>query len=128
MSGTFFLVSQWGFETKENTNNGESTEDSTSKNRSNHKEITEDNKSILSSWPTNRAECLIWLVQLAYFELCILSNASFSRNNGAKKHFNKFHAGTVLEFSNWNQMSSREREEKLLTENRSWKEFIRLIK
>ena len=60
MSGTFFLVSQWGFETKENTNNGESTEESASKNRSNHTEISKDKKSINSSSPKNRAECLIW--------------------------------------------------------------------
>ena len=67
-------------------------------------------------------------MQLAYFELFILSDVSFSRNNGAKKHFNKFHASTVLDFPNWNQMSGGQREEKLLIENRSWKEFIRLIK
>ena len=60
MSGTFFLVSQWGFETKENTNNGESTEESASKNRSNHTEISKDKKSINSCSPKNRAECLIW--------------------------------------------------------------------
>ena len=60
MSATFFLVSQWGFKTKENTNDGESTEESASTNRSNHTEINEDKKSILSSWPTYRAECLIW--------------------------------------------------------------------
>ena len=57
MSGTFFLVSQWGFE--ENTNDGESTEESASKNRSNCTEII-DKKSIHSSSPKNRAECLIW--------------------------------------------------------------------
>ena len=58
MSGTFFLVSQWGFE--ENTNDGESTEESASKNRFNHTEISEGKKSIHSSSPKNRAECLIW--------------------------------------------------------------------
>ena len=60
MSETFFLVSQWGFETKENTNDGESTEESASTNRSYHTETNEDKKSIQSSSPKNRAECLIW--------------------------------------------------------------------
>ena len=58
MSGTFFLVSQWGFETEENTNDGESTKES--ENRSNHTKINEDKKSIQSSSPINRAECLVW--------------------------------------------------------------------
>ena len=60
MSGTFFLIPQWGCETKEKTNDGESTEGSTSKNRSSHTEINEDQKSIHSSLPKIRAECLIW--------------------------------------------------------------------
>ena len=60
MSGTFFLVSQWGFETKENTNDGASTEESASKNRSNPTEINEDKKSIHRSSLKTRAECLIW--------------------------------------------------------------------
>ena len=121
MNGTFFLIPQREFE---NTFNNTPME-SILTNRLNY---TDDEKSMEDSVPENRSECLIWWVKSLYIDFFILSHASFSRNNGAKKHFNKFHANTVLsQYSNWNQMTSREREEKLIIENRSWKEFIRLI-
>ena len=69
------------------------------------------------------------LVRKSYFfRSFILSHASFTRNNGAKKHFNKFHANSILsDWSDWRTMSSAEQDNKLLGENRSWAEFIRLI-
>ena len=66
--------------------------------------------------------------KLLIFSLFILSHTSFTRNNGAKKHFNKFHANSILSgWSDWRTMTSAEQDNTLLVENRSWTEFIRLI-
>ena len=66
--------------------------------------------------------------KILFFRSFILSHASFTRNNGAKKHFNKFHANSILSgWSGWRTMTSAERDKTLLVENRSWTEFIRLI-
>ena len=67
MSGTFFLIPHWGFETKENTNNGESTEESASKNRSNHTEISKDKKSINSSFKKKLKAKKLFILKILNF-------------------------------------------------------------
>ena len=90
------------------------------------KEKIEDKQSIHGSVPKNRSECLIWWVTGLCLLSLILSHASFSRNNGAKKHFRKFHAASIL--PGWfDNMTNTEIEDSLLNQNHCWTDFIRLI-